>query len=223
MTVNNFIFCTSLSFNHVICVFQYRTGRERHAMLSMVFSLWVMSSTATSSSLPTTVGTLETLFATTTTPTSAPTTRTMTNAWMTVLSCAKVNSKSNPPKTIYAVISRLFRHDFSPVNNKSHSFPSPAFRWVLVQLLHWFKPEWCLLPLRWAHKEHRWDHLVWLAWIHLLPQKSRDEGSASGFSSIRHSSVCPGSWSHAWMLRDLSNTFFPLLQKERKCCLWWSD
>lgn len=71
-------------------------------MLNMAFSLWVMSSTATSSSLPTTVGTLETLCATTTTPTSAPSTRTMTNAWMTALLGARVNIESKP-RTIQAV------------------------------------------------------------------------------------------------------------------------
>lgn len=84
----------------------------------------------------------------------------------------------------------------------------PPFRWVLVQLLHWLKPERSLLPLWSAHKEPRWDHLVCLAWIHLLPQKSGDEGAASRFSSLGDSSVCPGSWSHAWMRRNLTNTFF---------------
>lgn len=71
-------------------MFKRRTGRDRHAMLSTAFLLWAMNSTATSSSSPTTAGTPETPYATTTTPTSAPWTRTTTNAWMTALPCAKV-------------------------------------------------------------------------------------------------------------------------------------
>lgn len=177
-------------------------------MLSMAFSLWVMSSTATSSSLQTTVGTLETLCATTTTPTSVPRTRTMTNVWMTVLLCAKVNYKSNP----YCHLHKLQQGDICFLPTACLTlYSSPPYRWLLVQLLHWLKLEWRLLPLRQAHEELRWDHLVWLAWVQLLPQESGDEDPACGISTLSALAVCPESRSCAWMQKDLTNTCPPKL------------
>lgn len=112
------------SLNHIICVFVRRTGKGGSVMLSMAFSQSVMSSTATSSSSPTTVGTLETPCATTTTPTSAPSTRTMTNVWMTALPCAKVNppSKTNLYNTCSHLHSKNTVGNFPPINDESNSF-----------------------------------------------------------------------------------------------------
>lgn len=103
-----------------MCVSYCRTGKDRHAMLSTAFSLWVMSSTATSSSLPTTAGTLATPCATTTTPTSAPATKTMINVWITALLCAKVNWV--PLRTVGAVIQSLYYNNIFPPNEHKVHF-----------------------------------------------------------------------------------------------------
>lgn len=182
MKANILRLCNRPTLYHVICVFLCRTGKERLAMLSMAFSLWVMSSTATSFSSQTTVGMPETLCATTITPTSAPKTKTMTNVWMTVLLFAKVNYQSNSCCHLH----ELLQGDICLLSTICLTcfFSSNPYRWLLVQLLHWLKLEWCLLPLRQASEELRWDHLVWLAWVQLLPQESGDEDPASGISTL---------------------------------------
>lgn len=76
------------------------------------------------------------------------------------------------------------------------SFLTPC-RWLLVQLLHWLELERGFLPLRWAHEEHRWDHLVRMARAQLLSEKGGDESPASGFSTISAAAVNPGSRSYA--------------------------
>lgn len=57
-------------------------------------------------------------------------------------------------------------------------------RWILVQLLHRFQPERGLLPQRGTHQKHGWHHLVWLAGLNLLPEKSWDEDPARRFQTL---------------------------------------
>lgn len=159
----------------ILLVNYFRTGRERHATPSMVFSRWAMSWTATSSSSPTTVGTLGTHFATTITPTSAPRTRTMTSVWTTVPNSAKVRHHD----TDYRFIGKI-KH-FWPLFSTRDLF----CRWLLVQLLHRLKPEWCVLSPRDAHQELRWHHLVRLAWTKLLPQTGWDEDPTPELQSLK--------------------------------------
>lgn len=62
-------------------------------------------------------------------------------------------------------------------------------RWILVQLLHGFQPEWGLLPQRRTHQEHGRHHLVRMARIHLLTQEGGDEDPARGFQTIEGISI----------------------------------
>lgn len=157
------------------CFFLYsgRTGRVRHATLNMASLQWATRWTATSFSLPITVETLETLCVTTTTPTSALKTKTMTSVWTIAHIFAKVKTNTHHKRFCYC--------------NELFDLTLLGFfhRWILVQLLHWLKSKWCVSPLWVTYQESRWHLLVWMARTKLLTETRGDEDPTTKLCTIK--------------------------------------
>lgn len=104
----------------------------------------------------------------------------MTSVWMTVPNFAKVrHHKTDFVISISLCLLVLFL--ISDIKCNQHF---SLYRWLLVQLLHRLKLEWCVLSLWNAHQEHRWHHLVRLAWTKLLPQTGGDEDPTPKLHSL---------------------------------------
>lgn len=58
-------------------------------------------------------------------------------------------------------------------------------RWVLVQLLHRLQSQRSLLPPRRAQPAPGRHHLVWLAWLHLLPETGGDENPPGRLPALK--------------------------------------
>lgn len=158
-----------------VCFFFYsgRTGRVRHAMPNMASLQWATRWTATSCSLAITVETLATLCVTTTIPTSALKTKTMTSVWTIAHNFAKV--KTNTHHTRFCCCNELF--DLTLLGF--------FHRWILVQLLHWLKSKWCVSPLWVTYQEFRWHLLVRMARTKLLTETCGDEDPTTELCTIK--------------------------------------
>lgn len=71
--------------------------------------------------------------------------------------------------------------------NEPYDLTLSAFfhRWILVQLLHWLKSKWCVLPPWITYQEYRWHLLVRMARTKLFTETGGDEDPTTNLCAIK--------------------------------------